>query len=70
MVLHLHTRTLESVTAKSEWTNVHSLERSLPREDINVEPSRPELREKLGGTPKLGIETFLNCTTHTVFRLI
>ena len=35
-------------------TNVHSLERSLPRVDINVETvSAPELREKLGGTPKL-----------------
>jgi len=57
MVLHLHPfhiRLESGRLLKSEWTNVHSLERSLPRVDINVETvSAPELREKLGGTPKL-----------------
>src|SRR5438309_7299388 len=57
MVLHLHPfhiRLENGRLLKSEWTNVHSLERSLPRVDINVETvSAPELREKLGGTPKL-----------------
>ena len=57
MVLHLHPfhiRLESGPLVKSEWTNVHSLERSLPRVDINVETvSAAELREKLGGTPKL-----------------
>ena len=57
MVLHLHPFRiwLESGRlSESEWTNVHSLERPLPNVDINVETiSAPELREKLGGTPKL-----------------
>jgi alanyl-tRNA synthetase len=57
MVLHLHPfriRLESGRLLKSEWTNVYSLERSLPRVDINVETvSAPELREKLGGTPKL-----------------
>src|SRR6266487_2759607 len=57
MVLHLHPfhiRLESGRLLKSEWTNVHSLERPLPRVDINVETvSAPELREKLGGTPKL-----------------
>ena len=57
MVLHLHPfhiRLESGPLLKSEWTNVHSLERPLPRVDINVETvSAPELREKLGGTPKL-----------------
>ena len=57
MVLHLHPfhiRLESGRLVKSEWTNVHSLERSLPRVDINVETvSAAELREKLGGTPKL-----------------
>src|SRR5437879_2250681 len=54
MVLHLHPfhiRLESGRLLKSEWTNVHSLERPLPRVDINVENvSDPELREKLGGT--------------------
>jgi alanyl-tRNA synthetase len=57
MVLHLHPfhiRLESGRLLKSEWTNVHSLERPLPRVDINVETvSAPEMREKLGGTPKL-----------------
>src|SRR5438477_653780 len=57
MVLHLHPfhiRLESGRLLKSEWTNVHPLERPLPRVDINVETvSAPELREKLGGTPKL-----------------
>src|SRR6266536_1026473 len=57
MVLHLHPfhiRLESGRLLKSEWTNVHSLERPLPRVDINVETvSAPELREKLGGAPKL-----------------
>jgi alanyl-tRNA synthetase len=57
MVLHLHPFHIQLESGrllKSEWTNVHSLERPLLRVDINVETvSAPELREKLGGTPKL-----------------
>jgi alanyl-tRNA synthetase len=57
MVLHLHPfhiRLKSGRRLESEWTNVHSLERILPRVDINVETvSTPELREKLGGTPTL-----------------
>jgi alanyl-tRNA synthetase len=57
MVLHLHPfriRLESGQLLKSEWTNIHSLERPLPRVDINVETvSAIELREKLGGTPKL-----------------
>jgi alanyl-tRNA synthetase len=57
MVLHLHPfriRLKSGQVSQSEWTNVHSLERALPNVDINVETiSAPELREKLGGTPKL-----------------
>src|SRR5213082_1150886 len=53
MVLHLHPfhiRLESGRLLKSEWTNVHPLERPLPRVDINVETvSAPELREKLGG---------------------
>jgi alanyl-tRNA synthetase len=57
VVLHLHPfriRLESGQLFKSEWTNVHSLERPLPRVDINVETvSALELREKLGGVPKL-----------------
>jgi alanyl-tRNA synthetase len=57
MVLHLHpfhTRLESGRLLESEWTNVHSLERSLPHVDINLETiSASELQEKLGGTPKL-----------------
>jgi alanyl-tRNA synthetase len=57
MVLHLHPfhlRLENDRLLKTEWTNVHSLDRPLPRVDINVETvSASELREKLGGTPKL-----------------
>src|SRR5438067_1323964 len=57
MVLHLHPfriRLKSGRVSQSDWTNVHSLERALPNVDINVETiSAPELREKLGGTPKL-----------------
>jgi len=57
MVLHLHpfhTPLKSGRLLESEWTNVHSLERPLPHVDINVETvSASELREKLGGTPKL-----------------
>ena len=57
MVLHLHPfhiRLKSGRLLESEWTNVHSLERPLPRVDINVETiSAPELKEKLGGTPRL-----------------
>jgi len=57
MVLHLHpfhTRLQSGRLLESEWTNVHSLERSLPHVDINLETiSASELQEKLGGTPKL-----------------
>jgi alanyl-tRNA synthetase len=57
VILHLqpfHIRLESGRLVKSEWTNVHSLERHLPRVDINVETvSALELREKLGGTPKL-----------------
>jgi alanyl-tRNA synthetase len=57
MVLHLHPfriRLKSGRLSESEWTNVHSLERPLPNVDINVETiSGSELREKLGGTPKL-----------------
>jgi alanyl-tRNA synthetase len=57
MVLHLHPFHLRlegGRLLKTEWTNVHSLDRPLPRVEINVETvSASELREKLGGTPKL-----------------
>jgi alanyl-tRNA synthetase len=57
MVLHLHPFRIELESGrvvKSEWTNVHSLDHHLPDVDINVETvSATELREKLGGTPKL-----------------
>jgi alanyl-tRNA synthetase len=57
MVLHLHPfhiRLKSGRLLETEWTNVHSLERPLPRVDINVETiSASELREKLGGTPRL-----------------
>src|SRR5437016_13895369 len=57
MVLHLHPfriRLKSGRVSQSDWTNAHSLERRMPRGDINVETgSDPELREKLGGTPKL-----------------
>jgi alanyl-tRNA synthetase len=57
VVLHLHPfhiRLESGQLFKSEWTNVHSLEHPLPRVDINVETvSAIELREKLGGVPKL-----------------
>ena len=57
MVLHLHPfhiRLESGRLVKSEWTNVRSLERSLPHVDINLETiSASELQEKLGGTPKL-----------------
>jgi alanyl-tRNA synthetase len=57
MVLHLHPFHiwLESgPVLESDWTNVHSLQRPLPRVDINVETvSASELRQKLGGIPKL-----------------
>ena len=57
MVLHLHPfhiRLESGRLVKSEWTNVRSLERSLPHVDINLETiSASEFQEKLGGTPKL-----------------
>jgi alanyl-tRNA synthetase len=57
MVLHLHPFHIwlkSGRVLESEWTNVHSLEHPLPRVDINVETvSASELREKLGGTPRL-----------------
>src|SRR5438874_5607400 len=57
MVLHLHPfriRLKSGRVSQSEWTNAHSLECALPNVDINVETiSAPELREKLGGMPKL-----------------
>src|SRR5437667_7206118 len=57
MVLHLHPfriRLKSGRVSQSDWTNAHSLERALPNVDINVETiSAPELREKLGGMPKL-----------------
>jgi alanyl-tRNA synthetase len=57
MVLHLHPfriRLESGRIVKSESTNVHLLDRPLPDVDINVETvSAAELREKLGGTPKL-----------------
>src|SRR5262249_14426132 len=57
MVLHLHPfriRLENGRVMRSEWTNVHSLDRPLPDVDINVETlSAGELREKLGGTPTL-----------------
>jgi alanyl-tRNA synthetase len=57
VVLHLHPfhiRLKNGQLFKSQWTNVHSLESPLPSVDINVETvSALELREKLGGIPKL-----------------
>jgi alanyl-tRNA synthetase len=57
MVLHLHPFHLRlegGRLLKTEWTNVHSLDRPLPRVEINVETvSASELHEKLGGAPKL-----------------
>src|SRR6266487_2675013 len=57
MVVHLypfHIRLESGRIVKSEWTNVHSLGRPLPHVEINVETvSASELRQKLGGTPKL-----------------
>jgi alanyl-tRNA synthetase len=57
VILHLqpfHIRLESGRLVKSEWTNVHSLEHPLPHLDINVETvSAMELREKLGGAPKL-----------------
>jgi alanyl-tRNA synthetase len=57
MILHLHPfhiRLESGRVVKSEWTNVHSLDRPLADVEINVETvSDSELRQKLGGTPKL-----------------
>jgi alanyl-tRNA synthetase len=57
MILHLHPVHLWLKSGRlleMDETNVHSLDRPLPTVDINVERvSAAELREKLGGTPRL-----------------